>query len=186
METRSGYRSGNYDEYPRNVYEDTYPGRDQRMAYEEDPYESRFRDRRGREHYDNGRYAPQSRMGNVTDLRGSHNQIGFATSNDYTDELTDEEAEDWVESLKGTGGINGEHWSYDQTEKVMMQRGIECDPMEFYVVMNMLYSDYLNVFKKYNMGGNVNFYADLAKAWLEDPDATENKLAMYYRYIVKH
>ena len=25
--------------------------------------EDKFRDRRGREHYDNGRYAPQSRMG---------------------------------------------------------------------------------------------------------------------------
>lgn len=29
------------------------------------PEESRFRDRRGREHYDDGRYAPQNRMGGV-------------------------------------------------------------------------------------------------------------------------
>lgn len=176
MEYRNTYDEDMSDKYYPSDYNDRY--------YNED-YEMRFRDRRGREHYDNGRYAPQNRMGNVTDLRGSYNQIGFATSNEYEDELTDEEAEEWVDSLKNGSGANGEHWSLEQTEKVMKQRAINCDPVEFWVVMNVLYSDYFDVFKKYNMGGNVNFYADMAKAWLDDKDAIDNKLAMYYRYMVK-
>ena len=32
----------------------------------------------------------------------------------------------------------------------------------------------------------IEFYADMAKAFLDDKDAQPDKLARYYEYIVKH
>ena len=67
----------------------------------------------------------------------------------------------------------------------MQQYGVDCDPVEFYATMNMLYSDYGKVFKKHN-AATVQFYVDMAKAFLDDEDAVKDKLAQYYRYVVRH
>lgn len=52
-------------------------------------------------------------------------------------------------------------------------------------VKRSVYSDYCAVAKKHGVN-NVDFYADLAKAWLHDKDAVKDKAAAYYEYIVKH
>lgn len=93
-------------------------------------------------------------------------------------------AEEWTESMRNADGSTGPHWSMDQTKQVMEKRQVECDPIEFYVTMNMLYSDYSKVVKAHGIT-SVDFYADMAKAFLEDEDAVEDKLMMYYRYIVE-
>ena len=67
----------------------------------------------------------------------------------------------------------------------MAQRGIECDPAEFYAILNSIYSDYSKVAKKYNVGGSIDFYVDMAKAFLDDKDAGPDKLAKYYQYVVR-
>lgn len=36
------------------------------------------------------------------------------------------------------------------------------------------------------LGGNAEFYADMAHAWLDDKDAVEDKAAAYYCYVVQH
>jgi hypothetical protein len=41
------------------------------------------------------------------------------------------------------------------------------------------------VFKKHN-AATVQFYVDMAKAFLDDEDAVKDKLAQYYRYVVRH
>ncbi len=56
---------------------------------------------------------------------------------------------------------------------------------EFFVAMNMMYSDYCKVFRKFGVGDKVDFYACMAKAFLDDKDAHTDKLARYYEYVVK-
>lgn len=56
--------------------------------------------------------------------------------------------------------------------------------MEFYVVMNMMYSDYHNVFQRHGVE-SPDFYAEMSKAWLDDPDAKKAKTAEYFCHVVK-
>lgn len=226
--------------------------------------EDRFRDRRGREHYDNGRYAPRNEStGTLTwdtrhkpedayrpgmnypysgmtelesrqrrdsrgrfrsELDGDHggnmemhypgpyypppvyedyarpNQIGFSAYGGEPKEglhmirggaahhemkLDENTAHEWMQGLKNEDGTTGPHWTMDQTTQVMKQKGVSLDPLEFWVAMNAVYSDYCGVAKKMNVN-NVDFYVYMAKAFIEDKDSVPNRLAKYYEYIVKH
>lgn len=233
----------------------------------EDP-ESRFRDRRGREHYDNGRYAPQSNMpyrrdympprsaeswieyndrgypSSRYDGRGMPQQVYFDPSrhwpteyrgpeyngreedrrmraigfgsdwgrmdgsdasvpnynemdrmpgnramsgyseSTYMPEFNDRMAKEWTAKMENEDGSRGPHWTIEQTKQVQAQRGITCDPLEFWVAINAMYSDYCKVAKTHN-ANTIEFYADMAKAFLDDKDAKPDKLALYYTYIVK-
>ena len=86
--------------------------------------------------------------------------------------------------MRNSDGSRGEHWNYDQTEHVRKQHGYDCDPAEFYAAMNMMYSDYYEIGKEFNLN-SVDFYAAMARAFLNDKDAGENKLAKYYECIVE-
>ncbi len=66
----------------------------------------------------------------------------------------------------------------------MAQKDIDCDPIEFWIAMNMMYSDYYLVAKKFNMN-TPDFYAEMAKAFLDDKDVQDNKLMNYFSYVVK-
>jgi len=213
--------------------------------------ENRFRDRRGREHYDDGRFAPMNDGGTWVDSRyyddrriyepeNHHsttpyvppvyerydggqrtarpmNRIGFSMDGEMgkippefdrnfrEDEmsyrrggermsgygrgdgaapLTRETAEEWAQRMENEDGSRGPHWNMDQTKQVQTQRGIDCDPLEFWLAMNMMYSDYCKVFKKHGVGDKVDFYAEMAKAFLDDKDARKDKLARYYECVV--
>lgn len=39
--------------------------------------------------------------------------------------------------------------------------------------------------KKHGVGGSLDFYVDMAKAFLEDKDAADDKLLKYYKDIMK-
>lgn len=226
--------------------------------------ENRFQDRDGRKHYDNGRYAAQSRMyenttgaynynanmnggqqaysrydaqsnyarmnnsqpqNNGQEGEPSMNMIGFRIDgeanmqpkheydpkresyisfprgdemsnrggkmekglgqSEEAPELTKEVAEKWVKSMQNSDGSHGAHWPMEQTTAILEQRGYAFDPAEFYVVMNMMYSDYHNVFQRYGVE-TPEFYADMARAWLDDPDAKKDKTAEYFCHVVKH
>lgn len=94
-------------------------------------------------------------------------------------------AAEWTKGMENEDGTHGPHWTMEQTDKVMSQRGVKCDPVQFWVTMNMIYSDYCRVFQKYGVGDKIDFYADMAKAFLDDKDAMPDKLARYYAYIVQ-
>lgn len=96
-----------------------------------------------------------------------------------------ETAKEWTKGMKNEDGTSGPHWTVEQAKQVMAQRGIECDPAEFWVALNMIYSDYVKVAKKFNVGSNIDFYVDMAKAFLDDKDAGPDKLAKYYQYVVR-
>lgn len=93
-------------------------------------------------------------------------------------------AEEWLKNLKNADGSKGPHWTMDQARTVMEQLGIDCDPLEGWVAMNMLYSDYAEVAKKLGVN-NVDFWACMAQAFLDDEDAREGKLMLYYECIAK-
>lgn len=98
--------------------------------------------------------------------------------------MTKQEAESWVSRMKNADGSVGAHWALDQTEQVRTQHGIDCDPMKFWVAMNMMYSDYCKVAKKNNVS-TLDFFVDMAKALLDDADAQPDKLARYWKYVAE-
>lgn len=109
----------------------------------------------------------------------------WAAHEEGTHSMTKQDAESWVSRMKNADGSVGAHWPMDKTEQVRTQRGITCDPVKFWVAMNMMYSDYCEVAKK-NNASTVDFFADMAKAFLDDADAEPDKLARYHKYVVRH
>lgn len=101
--------------------------------------------------------------------------------------LTYDEAEEWVRSMKNADGSKGGKWKMEELEKILRERGIKCDILAIYAGMNALYSDLGEVCKKYGITDkNVNFWLEAAIAyWIEDDDAVEDKLAVYYDCIVE-
>lgn len=215
-----------YEDYPRDYVED------------------KFRDRRGREHYDDGRFSPRSEMMEPYDrgyrrysdgrfaprsrypggyippvyhypmykeddymqpigfrddrmdmhggsyvgdeLHGGNGRMmGHAQMMRGVGKMDRQTAEDWTRRMKNEDGTTGAHWTMEQAEQVMRQHGIQCEPAEFYAALNMLYSDFCEIFKKHGVN-KIDFYADMAKAWLDDKDAVSDKLSAYYEYVVKH
>lgn len=190
-----------------------------RPQYRRNEYpENRFRDRKGRERYDDGRFAPMRSEweppyygDDEDDEEWPVGRIGFDTrpesnvvryphagggehemqmEHGRTKAMSDEpmQRQDimmWMGKLQNEDGTTGAHWSTDQVKQVMAQRNIDSDPMEFYAAINMMYSDYCKVFKKYGVGDKIDFYVDMTKAFLHDKDAGAGKLKRYYEYIVK-
>ena len=184
--------------------------------------EDRFRDGRGREHYENGRYAPRNEYDSgyapsdytphMRLVPSGMNRIGFNSEySDYGDmgyrmdsgagmpgemspgsamsyedvpRLTKELANSWVAGLKNSDGTNGAHWSFEQTRQVLSQKAYNLDPIEFFVAINMMYSDYAKAAREFDVN-NVDFYACMAKAFLEDKDSDSDKLMSYYYAIVE-
>lgn len=108
-------------------------------------------------------------------VEGDHIHAGDAP-------LTKAQVAAWVGSMKNADGTRGGHWTMEQTEAVRKQRGIECDPVMFYAAMNMMYSDYCKAVEKTGTV-SVDFYAYMAKAFLDDEDAAPDKLARYYHFV---
>lgn len=96
-----------------------------------------------------------------------------------------EEAEKWMRHLKNADGSTGAHWPFDHVKQVMEQKKIDCDPMDMWLAVNMMYSDYYPLAKSMGMD-NIGFYVEMAKCFLDDEDAVKDKLAAYYRSVVKH
>lgn len=243
----SGYRP-----FMPPTYDGDHMGRMGYMNYGEP--ESAFYDRRGRRHYDNGRYAPQNRwdsgrMGDMNDMEdmepesrrrfrrysdgrfaprsdyggggremydresyrpprmigfgrdwnedatmpqyremdrmsGSRAQHGYA-SGSGTPKFTRKMADEWVRDMQNADGTHGPHWPREKAKEIMEQYKVDCDPDEFYAVLNAMYSDYCEALKK-NNASKMDIYVDLAKAWIEDDDAVKDKAAAYFLNIVEH
>lgn len=96
-------------------------------------------------------------------------------------QLTREEARKWMHEMK--------HTAFEEEDAMRYARKMGLDDEEifpsYWTVMNALVTDYEDVARKHGVH-KPEFYADLAKAWICDEDAVENKAAMYYRYVVEH
>ena len=96
-----------------------------------------------------------------------------------------EDAKMWAKRMENMDGTHGPHWTFEQAQQVMEQNGFSCDPVQFWMALCMMYSDYSKAAQKHGVGNSVEFYADLAQAFLEDKDAPKDKLERYYRSIVE-
>ena len=120
---------------------------------------------------------------------GSHGdyEMGHGHSEDRGG-LSYDEAEEWVRSMKNADGSKGGKWKMEKLEGILHERGIKCDVIDIYAGMNALYSDLGKVMEKYYgvTDKDVNFWLEAAIAfWIEDEDAVEDKLAVYYDCIVE-
>lgn len=108
-----------------------------------------------------------------------------AATYDHQDTFTSDTAKAWMASLQNADGTNGPHWTLEQAKQIMAQRKLSLHPYEFWVALNIMFSDFSPVVKKHGLGGSLDFYVDMAKAFLDDKDAQPNKLIHYYENIVK-
>lgn len=102
-----------------------------------------------------------------------------------SEQFSMERAKEWTKNMKNEDGTSGPHWSVEQAKQIMAQRNLSLNPAEFYAALNMIYSDFSSVAKKHGLGGSLDFYVDMAKAFLNDKDAAPGKLSNYYNSIVK-
>jgi len=100
-----------------------------------------------------------------------------------------ETAEEWVEGMENEDDQKprGPKWEVAALKPLAEKVGLPTDGpefWEFYAVINSLYSDFCKVFNEYNFKNPIG-YAKLAKAWMHDKDAVDNKAMVYYECIVK-
>lgn len=136
----------------------------------------------GRELYNDMRSdasVPNHREGDH--MPGKHMKGGARSSMGMDENM----AREWTSKMENEDGTKGPHWNMEQIKKVMEQRNMTGDPVEFWVAMNMMYSDYCKAAKKLGVN-TVDFYAEMARSFLDDKDAgAPDKLTAYYEHIVK-
>ena len=93
-------------------------------------------------------------------------------------------ADRWVEAMQEEAGK--ELWGREEVEKISRKYGMDdLDKNEFYAVFNAVYTDFCDVAKKWDVD-KAEFFADLARAFIEDEDAVGDKVAAYYACVVRH
>ena len=103
--------------------------------------------------------------------------------------FTEEDAKKWASYMVNDDGTTGAHWTIDQTTSVAQSMGIVFEhitEVDWWICINSMYSDYYKVAAKHGVD-TADFYGDMAKAFLFDPDGPKpkEKLAAYYNYIAK-
>lgn len=106
----------------------------------------------------------------------------------YGNAISDELADMVIRGFAVTDGSDrpdGMKWTKEQTTSVGNDIGIDWNKVpknNFWIVMNMCYSDFRRVAEKLDYADDPKFYAYLAKDWLCDEDIGERKL---FNYIFK-
>lgn len=116
----------------------------------------------------------------------------FRDRRDYHDtpRLSKTDIHRWKQMMENEDGSRGAHYDMQQIMSVADKHGVKFDEYsekEFCIAVNMMYSDYCKVAKKYvSPDKELAFFADLAKAFLDDEDGPEpsEKLALYFHCIV--
>lgn len=114
-------------------------------------------------------------------------QMGFMQQDKGHETKFDKQtAMEWVESMEDASGVKGGAYTWHQAQQYGRNMGITGEErlVEFYAAMNAMQSDYWQVAKKFGVD-KPEFYACMAKAFIEDPDAVDDKVAMYYECIAR-
>lgn len=149
--------------------------------YDREP--RRMRGREGREDRERGEYGREYDDDDdyFFKMKG---KFGKETQREEPKKIDKERAEKIAAKMKNEDGTHGAHWDFAQTKQVLESNGYQCDPAEFYLAMNMMYSDYFSVANRFGVN-TVDFYSAMAKAFLDDKDAGEMKIEKYFEYVVK-
>lgn len=106
---------------------------------------------------------------------------------DREEGFDEKDAKEWVKNMDFSTGEKGGKWTPDNIKPYAEKKGIKYGTdefWEFYAVMNSLYSDYAKTLIKYN-AATPDLFADLAMDFINDPDASEDKVKLYYDYIAE-
>lgn len=93
----------------------------------------------------------------------------------YGPHLSPQMADEWTSHMQNKDGSSGPHWSREQTSSLAEHRNKE----DFFAVLNMMYSDY------FNPSLTQQQYVSLARDFIDDKDAPEDKTLKYFCEIVK-
>lgn len=191
------------DERYTSVRNEEMPSYERRREYRNEPYgssdmserdmnkvgfslegEMNYKEKARRNpHHDTGYYGSEDEMGR----RMSDGVRGYSDG-EGADHLTKEMAIEWTDGMENANGTTGPHFTLDNAKKIMAEREMEGSPVDFWVALNSMYSDYCEVAKKFGVS-NLDFYVCMAKAFLDDKDSVggggSKKLARYYEYVVK-
>ena len=136
---------------------------------------------RGRERGDYGEDMRRGDRASYNDYRRDYGEPEMFSHKDM---------ETWKSMMRNEDGSRGEHFRKEQCKHAGEQAGVDIEEFGddiFCLAMNMMYSDYCKVAKKYGVD-RPEYYADLAKAFLRDKDfdgKPEEKLYIYYKAIVE-
>lgn len=94
-----------------------------------------------------------------------------------------------VEEMENEDGSKGPHWTVEETTSIANQMGINLrsekhNKWDWYVAMNMIYSDFYKAVVAMTGSTNTKHFAELAKAWICDKDIEEGKMWHYYVYLM--
>lgn len=167
-EYRGGeYRGTEYGQFPPPMYRDEYvQPRERRIGFDGSGYGAQMH---------GGRTETNSRnlYFNGSSNRGSSSQG-----------IDKAQAEEWTEQMMNVDGTKGAHWDMNEAKSLKDRLSFhDVDPVEFYVAVNMVYSDYCAIAKQYGVD-KPEFYGHLAKAFLMDKDAGPDKLRKYFSEVV--
>lgn len=164
----------------RRDYNRDYENRDMRRVYERDfgEYNRRYDD-----DYPNYDMRERDYRDYEADYAGrDYGKMEYG-------KLSREDIEKWQKHLKNQDGTVGEHFKKEQVMQAARQIGVNPEQYGnehiFGLVMNMMYSDYCAVAKKFGID-RPDYYAELAKAFLNDADFEgdpEEKVFLYYQCI---
>lgn len=95
----------------------------------------------------------------------------------YNYKFDEEMAKEIVENMKPLSEV----WDLNTTNSVKAEYGINANDYDFYIVMNSMINDYNEVIDK----DDIETYAKMSNAFINDEDAVKNKVWKYYTTIVK-
>lgn len=97
--------------------------------------------------------------------------------------FNEEYARKAVMKMENEDGTRGPHWSLEETTTLASQYGIalgsKFNRYDWFVALNMVYSDYYRVIMNITGSNNTKHYVEFAKAWLNDKDIDEGKMWYY-------
>ena len=184
-----GSRGGYVRSDRRSDYEDDYAMRGNR---DRDDYRRNDYRRDRNEDYNSYNDSRMRDRDYEDDYRRDRNEDYRRDRNDYGKPkmFSHKDMETWKSMMKNEDGTRGVHFREEQVKRACEKAGIDCEEFGedvFCLAMNMMYSDYCKVAKKYGVD-MPEYYADLAKAFLRDKDfdgKPEEKLYLYYKAIVE-
>ena len=136
---------------------------------------------------------PDGNRGNISYFKGKPQEMmGFQQQHQKHEQhqsggFDKQTAMEWVEHMEDKEGVKGGQYSWHQAQQYGRNLGIVGEErlIEFYAAMNAMYSDFRPAAKKYGVD-KPEFYAMMAKCFIEDPDAVEDKVEAYYQHVAKH
>ena len=174
-ENISKIRMGEH-KYPMNEHDRREGAESHREHYDDDDYDDRHKGGRNREKW-NDREMIATGSAWINPGRGGH---GW----EYQP-VDERQAMEWVHGMQSPeSGRPMPAFKPEEAEALRKAHCPECDKWEFFVALNMKYSDLYEAAKKLNMD-KPEFYAHMAKAFLCDKDAGPHKLQKYMEIIPK-